>query len=149
MVAFLIFAAVAIPTCLFSCQMALRSYSAVISLYAVECNSDYYAVTAHKKEIYVFLCASAYNACNTITATIAYIFSIMVFGETLSAALSVIFSSLLFYGGAFMTFSINRIIKNGIACFFVSLIYLAVALLILYGFISVDAEAMKNLISTA
>ena len=59
-VAFLIFAAVAI-------QMALRSYDAVIC--AVCCrsgNSDYYAVTSHKKEIYVFLCAfNAYNACNT------------------------------------------------------------------------------------
>ena len=55
-------------TCSFRrCQMALRSYDAVIC--AVCCrsgNSDYYAVTAHKKEIYVFLCAfNAYNACNT------------------------------------------------------------------------------------
>lgn len=68
----------------------------------------------------------------------------MVFGEPLSAALSVFISSLLFYGGAFMTFSKNRIINNDIACFFVSLIYLSVALLILYGFISVDAEAMNK-----
>lgn len=150
-VAFLIFAAVAIPAlALFGVVKWLCDHMMLLYvLYAVGVVILIIMQSRHTRKKYMFFYALSTLTMLVIpiTATIAYIFPIMVFGETLSAALSVIFSSLLFYGGAFMTFSINRIIKNGIACFFVSLIYLAVALLILYGFISVDAEAMKNLIS--
>ena len=147
-VAFLIFAAVAIPAlALFGVVRWLCDHMMLLYvLYAVGVVILIIMQSRHTRKKYMFFYALSTLTILVIpiTATIAYIFPIMVFGETLSAALSVIFSSLLFYGGAFMTFSINRIIKNGIACFFVSLIYLAVALLILYGFISVDAEAMKK-----
>lgn len=79
-----------------------------------------------------------------LAATMTYIFPIVLFGEAISAALSVIFSVLIFYGGAFLTFTINKIIKNGIVCFFISFLYCAAASIILYGFLSIDSEALDG-----
>lgn len=147
-IGFLIFAAVAIPAlAVFGAVQWFTGHMMLFYvLYAVAVIVLIVMQSRHTRKRFMFFYALSTLAMLVIpiTATIAYIFPIIILGEPLSAALSVIFSSLLFYGGAFMTFSINRIIKNGIACFFVSLIYLAVALLILYGFISVDAEAMSK-----
>ena len=145
-VGFLLFAAVALPAlALFGAVKWLCDHMMLLYiLYAVGVIILIIMQSRHTRKRFMFFYALSTLTMLVIpiTATVAYIFPIIVFGEPLSAALSVIFSSLLFYGGAFMTFSINRIIKNGIACFFVSLIYLAVALLILYGFISADANAL-------
>lgn len=148
-IGFLIFAAVAIPA--LAVFGAVRWFTGHMMLfyllYAVAVIILIIMQSRHtRKRFMLFYALSTLTMLVIpITATVvAYIFPIIILGEPLSAALSVIFSSLLFYGGAFMTFSINRIIKNGIACFFVSLIYLAVALLILYGFICADAEAMNK-----
>lgn len=147
-VAFLIFAAVAIPAlALFGAVRWLCDHMMLLYvLYAVGVVILIVKQSRHTRKRFMFFYALSTLTMLVIpiTATVSYIFPIIILGEPLSAALSVIFSSLLFYGGAFMTFSINRIIKNGIACFFVSLIYLAVALLILYGFICIDAETMRK-----
>ncbi len=54
------------------------------------------------------------------------------------AFVGVVVAALLFFGGAVLTFFINTLLKNGTSCFIVSLIYLILALLLLYGIMKID-----------
>lgn len=76
-----------------------------------------------------------------------YTLPMAVLYDPINAALSLIFSALIFGGGAFLTINLNRMFDSGITCFVVSLIYSVLALLILHGFASIEKIEVSELMS--
>lgn len=145
---FLIFCAAATPIIAFSGAVLWISRNMAV-FYAVYIISVVLIISvqaghSHKYYMMCYYLSTIIILLIPFSGTLVYIFPICLVGGNVSAGLSVIFSVLLIYGGAFLVFSINKMLKSGITCFIISLVYFFIGALILYGFLSVDSDTMSK-----
>ncbi len=146
---FLAFGAIAIPAMMLMgiAVWAARHMAVVFGVIAIaEVILLCIELRCNKRRHMLFSClGTLFLVVSPVIGTLAYTYPITQLGEPMSAALSVIFSLLLFYGGAFMVFKINRLLTNGLVCFGISLLLFVLSVLIAGGFRAIDAKAFEGI----
>lgn len=91
---------------------------------------------SYKRQM-VFYCAAMLLIFTIpLIGSLVYIFPVVIYG----AAIGAIFAVFIFYGGAYLCFSILKLFKNGISCLIAAVIYAVIAIALLIGFRAIDAE---------
>lgn len=145
---FLIFCAIATPAVVLSGMVMWLSKHMIVyyAAYIISVVLIIFIQSRHTHKYYMicYYLSTIIVLFIPFAGALVYIFPIYLVGGNVSAGLSVIFSVLLLYGGAFLTFAVNKMLKSGISCVVVALVYFFLGALMLYGFLNIDSKALSG-----
>jgi len=96
---------------------------------------------SHKKYMPLYFTASLLTFTAPLICSMLYVFPITVVGAPIGA----IFAVFIFYGGAFLCFSLSKLFKSGLSSLITAIIFCAISAGVLYGFICADAEHLQGI----
>ncbi|MGN0578088.1 MAG: hypothetical protein ACI4J4_05670 [Ruminiclostridium sp.] len=136
-VAFFILCLISAP--IFTAFLAIMGAAEWICSHAVLCGiivSAFIAIvtfimskSCHKQNMGCFTAGTAITLTVPAIGTAVVIIPEIILDNPISAICAFIMSVIIYYGGAFLTFSITKLLKNGVKCLVASVIYLIVSVL--------------------
>lgn len=96
---------------------------------------------SYKKFMPLYCAASFITFSAPLICSMLYVYPIIIVGAPIGA----VFAVFIFYGGAFLCFSLSKLFKSGLSCLVTALIFCAVSAAVLYGFRYADAEHLAGI----
>ena len=91
---------------------------------------------SYKKYMPLYCAASFLTFTAPLVCSMLYVYPVIIVGAPIGA----VFAVFIFYGGAYLCFSLAKLFKSGLSCLITALIFCGISAAVLYGFRCADAE---------